>query len=98
MRWLVPVLFVVHSGVTVMALWEQGFLAIFTEAFSSWTHLQVFSDLGVALVLLSGMMVADARRKGLSVWPFLVVIPALGSFGPLAYWAWRSAKGGAARS
>ncbi|MEQ1566984.1 MAG: hypothetical protein ABMA64_15180 [Myxococcota bacterium] len=92
LRWLVPVLFVGHGAVTVMALRESGFLGIFTQAFSSWTHLQVFSDLAVSLVLLSAYIVADARRSGTSPWPFLAAVPLLGSFGPLAWWAWRTAR------
>lgn len=89
---IVVLLLVVHTAVTVLTLMDVGFLGIFEAAFANWGARQVFSDLSVALVLYSFTMVADARKHGLTVWPFLLAILPLGSFSPLAYVLWRETK------
>lgn len=47
--------------------------------------MQMLLDLVIALSFAVGWMRADARRRGLASWPYLVVTLALGSIGLLAY-------------
>jgi hypothetical protein len=47
--------------------------------------LQMLLDLAIALFFVTGWMIADARRKAITVWPFVAMTIALGSIGPLSY-------------
>jgi hypothetical protein len=90
---VVAVLLVIHTAVTVRAMMEVGFVGIFEAALSTWAARQVFSDLGVALVIATGFMLADARKQGITAWPFVLAMLPLGSFAPLAYLLWRDLRG-----
>lgn len=46
---------------------------------------QMFLDLVIALSLFIAWMVRDARSRGMTPWPFIVVTLALGSIGALLY-------------
>lgn len=48
---------------------------------------QMLIDLLIALALVFGSLAADARRRGVALWPFVVLTLALGSIGPLTYHA-----------
>ena len=71
--------------VTVYAVTTVGYTGIFEYHVPSPAGWQVFLDLVVALVLVLSWMIADARRRGRTVWPYVVATLLLGSFGPLAY-------------
>ena len=77
---LVP--FAVLTGI---ALWQHGYLGIFTLHMQSSAGLQVLVDLAIALVLVLTWMWHDAKRLGRNPWPWIVATFALGSFGPLVY-------------
>lgn len=64
---------------------NHGYFGLIAEAHSSWPGVQVLVDLIIALSLVMGWMVVDARKHGLVVWPYLVATLALGSLAPLAY-------------
>ena len=69
---------------------KEGFTAFFTMP---WTHpiwSQEFLDLCVALTLVTAWMVDDARRRGATIWPYLLATPVLGSISPLVYLALRA--------
>lgn len=90
-------LFAVHAVVTAIAVARVGYVGIFEAAFANWGAGQVFSDLTVSLLVLTGIMLRDARQRGVNAWPFVVLALPLGSFAPLAYfllreWQVRSEK------
>jgi hypothetical protein len=47
--------------------------------------MQMLLDLTIALIFVTGWMITDARRRAITVWPFVVMTIALGSIGPLSY-------------
>lgn len=51
--------------------------------------LQMGVDLMVALFVALTWVVGDARRRGLTAWPFVVASALLGSIGLLSYLVWR---------
>jgi hypothetical protein len=69
---------------------EEGFVGFFTMP---WTHpiwSQEFVDLCIALTMVQVFMFFDARRRGATIWPYLVATPLLGSISPLVYFALRA--------
>ena len=73
------------SLVSAYALWEVGYVGIFTASFANWGTAQVLCDLVTTSLLAMIWMVNDARERGLNAWPFVVVTLLAGSFGPLLY-------------
>ncbi len=79
---VITVDFAVLSG---YALMQHGYIGLFANQFTNSAGWQVLADLVIVCVLAMAWMVADARRSGRVVWPYLVVTLFLGSFGPLSY-------------
>jgi len=96
-RFIVLVAVIVGFGVlSGIALMDAGYLGILMPHFRSWGGAQVFTDLVILAVLACIWMVHDARKHGLTAWPFVAITLVAGSFGPLLYLAareWRSAAG-----
>ena len=84
-RALALLLLVPFSAVSAYALMQAGYAGIWLYQFQSAAGWQVIADLVVACVLILVWLVPDARRKGVAVWPFLILTVTLGSFGPLFY-------------
>lgn len=82
---LFVLLYVVHGAITVRALADFSLIGIVQQAFLNWGTGQIFSDLGFALVLACGWLAADARRRGVMAWPWLVATVAFGSLSPGLY-------------
>jgi hypothetical protein len=97
---LIVLLFVVAAfGVlTALALLDVGFLGIIEPHFRSWGGAQVFFDLVIIAVLACFWMIGDARERGLSAWPFVLITLVAGSFGPLLYLVMRELRAGARRT
>ncbi|MGH8444053.1 MAG: DUF2834 domain-containing protein [Solimonas sp.] len=74
--------FAVLSG---YALVQHGYWGIWAHQFQNSAGWQVLADLIIVCGLAMTWMIADARRKGRTVWPYLLATLALGSFGPLLY-------------
>jgi hypothetical protein len=77
------------AAFTAYAVYAEGYFAFVPLArdfaLSSAWGLQVLIDFALALTVTLGFVVSDARRRGLAVWPFVVLTLTLGSIGPLAY-------------
>ena len=71
---------------------EYSYLEIFTDHFIKPTGMQVIIDLVIAISLALFWMIADARKRNITVWPFVLISGTLGSIGPLAYLVWRETK------
>lgn len=53
---------------------------------------QIFLDLCIAMFLVASFIRRDAPKHGISPWPYLVAIPALGSIAVLAYFVHRGVR------
>jgi len=73
------------SLLTAYALAQVGYLGILAHQLPSPAGWQVFSDLVIAVLLICGWMIQDARRTGRNAWPYVVASVFLGSFGILLY-------------
>lgn len=85
---LVAVAFTVYS--TFVAI-EHGYTGFLTVAAAEPWAMQMLIDLLIALTIVSGLVVVDARRRGVAAWPWLVGTVLLGSVAPLWYLALRRA-------
>jgi hypothetical protein len=73
---------------TAFSLWVvagHGYFGFLTLAGDEPWAMQLLLDLAIACSFAVGWMVADARKRNLTVWPFVVTTLFLGSIGPLAY-------------
>ena len=84
-RWLLAPVALLFFAVSAWAMWEHGYLALWKLPFTDSGTLQLFVDLGTALLLVSVWMIRDARNRGISVAPFLLITLVGGSAGPLLY-------------
>jgi protein-S-isoprenylcysteine O-methyltransferase Ste14 len=85
-------LLVAFTLYTVMVAVEHGplgFLAVHKEG--GW-NMQVFLDLVLALLGFFTLAAPDAKRHGISHWPYFVAALALGSIGMLAYFVHRELR------
>lgn len=80
---LVLIAFGILTGYAAISASWDGLVDVFTGA-NLWT-IQVMVDLVIALAITIVWMVRDARRRGMSATPYVILTFATGSFGPLAY-------------
>lgn len=73
------------AGLTAYAVYEYGYLGFFDALPGNLVGIQVFVDLCIALTLIAVWMWRDARERGISAAPYLVVMLFTGSIGALAY-------------
>lgn len=88
MSWKKIVLFAILAdfvGLTLWAVWEVGYLGFFEQLLSSTAGIVAGVDLIIALGLILAWMLPDARERGVSPIPYVVLTFALGSVGPLLY-------------
>lgn len=83
-RPLLLLVLVPFAAYSLYAVMQVGYFGIFTSHFHV-AGMQVLVDLVIACLLLLVWMVRDARARGRTVWPFVVLTFATGSFGPLLY-------------
>jgi hypothetical protein len=67
------------------ALWQVGYLGLFTQQFANFGTQQVLADLFIAVGICMYWMWRDAQVSGRNPWPWIAVSMVLGSFGPLLY-------------
>jgi len=72
-------------ALTVYVVANHGYVGMFVELFSTWPGILGGVDLTIALFMIMGWMLVDARKHGLGVVPYLLTTVAFGSLGPLAY-------------
>ena len=89
---LALIAFIAFTAYTVSVVVNHslfGFLA--DHARGGWS-LQIFLDLAVAATSFWIVAVPDARARGITVWPYVVATPFLGSIALLAYFVHRAAR------
>lgn len=72
-------------GLTAYAIYHYGYIGFFEVLLSNAVGIQVLVDLCIALAMVVVWMVRDARERGISATPYIVVTLFIGSIGPLAY-------------
>jgi hypothetical protein len=67
------------------AVWKYGVVGLFQLVLANAATGVAFADLCIALGLIIFWMWGDARERGASVVPYVLMTLGLGSVGPLAY-------------
>lgn len=79
------IVLVLFGALSAVALADVGYVGILAPHFQSWGAAQVLADLVILALLGCGWMVQDARARGTSAWPYVLVTLVAGSFGVLLY-------------
>ena len=83
--WAARVVLLVFAGWTTIVVIDHGYTGFLQLAAEQHWGAQMLVDLGIALVLFTLWMIDDARGRGTTVWPFVVLTLFTGSIGPLLY-------------
>jgi hypothetical protein len=73
------------SALTAYAIAQHGFVGVFALALANTATITLAVDLVIALALVTVWMWQDARDRGVTPLPYLVLTLTLGSVGPLLY-------------
>lgn len=82
---LLGFLFVNFAAFNAYVVYAMGYEGFVRGALANLGSIAVLVDLSIALSLIFGWMVLDARRRGASVLLYVPLIVAFGSVGPLLY-------------
>ncbi|HMR05841.1 MAG TPA: DUF2834 domain-containing protein [Polyangiaceae bacterium] len=74
--------FGIFSGWVVM---QKGYFGFLTLALQEPWGGQLFIDLCIALVFVTGWLIRDAKARGINPWPYVIATPFVGSMAPLLY-------------
>ncbi len=86
------VLLVDFLALVAYAVYQYGYIGVFELMLANVATMAAFADLVIALSLIIAWMVRDARARGVSAAPYVLLTLALGSVGPLVYLIRRSAS------
>jgi hypothetical protein len=84
--------FVAFTAYTVFVAVNHNILGFLADHEKGGWSLQIFIDLVVAASSFWIVAVPDARARGITVWPYVVATPFLGSVAILAYFVHRSLR------
>jgi len=79
---VILIAFSIFSGYVV---YQYGYIGLFEQGLANAATIQIFLDLTIALSLVLLWIWQDARKQGLSPFPYVVLTLTLGSIGPLLY-------------
>lgn len=79
---VVLIAFSIFSGYVV---YQYGYIGLFEQGLANAATIQIFLDLTIALSLVLLWMWQDARKRGVSPLPYVILTLTLGSIGPLLY-------------
>jgi hypothetical protein len=91
-RSLLIITLILFGALSAAALRQHGYWGIFAPHFQSFGGAQVLADLVIALALVMVWMWHDAKATGRTIWPWIGLTLALGSFGPLIYLLTRKSR------
>jgi hypothetical protein len=86
------------TGLTAYAVYSYGFAGFFEAVTANVATICAFADLVIALSLIVAWMWQDARDRGWSPMPYVLLTLGLGSVGPLVYLIRREANEPAAET
>jgi Protein of unknown function DUF2834 len=86
------------AALTAYAVAEYGVVGVFAAAFANAATITLAVDLTIALSLVVAWMWQDARARGVSPIPYVVLTLGLGSIGPLLYLVRRAGDPAPART
>lgn len=72
-------------ALTGYAVYQYGYVGFFELMMANVATVTALADLVIALSLVMSWMVRDARQRGVSAIPYVVLTLVLGSVGPLLY-------------
>ncbi|MGE0827043.1 MAG: DUF2834 domain-containing protein [Candidatus Binatia bacterium] len=81
----VEVILIAFSAFSAYVVYQYGYIGLFEHALANAATVQVFLDLSIALSLVMVWMWVDARERGVSAIPYMLLTFTFGSIGPLAY-------------
>lgn len=70
---------------SLLVVGEVGYFGLWQAGFASSASLQILLDLCIACGLGGLWLIGDTKQRGVSAWPWLIAVLALGSIGLLAY-------------
>ena len=84
-QWLVAIVLADFLALNAYVVYQYGYVGFIDQVLSSLAGVAMLVDLTIALSLVAVWMWNDAKARGISPIPYLVVSLFLGSVGPLAY-------------
>lgn len=91
-RYVIIAALIVFTAYTLSVMAGHGVLGFVSLAGREPWALQVLLDLLVMLALFSTWVARDARKRGLTAWPWILASMTMGSVGALAYLAYREVR------
>jgi hypothetical protein len=94
MKKILPLLVLVpFFGWSSLVIVEHGYFGFVTLSLREPWALQMLLDLSISLFVVGMWMRKDAQARGINPWPYLLLMPFLGSIGALFYLVHRGFKG-----
>ena len=84
--------FASFTGFTAWVVLREGLTGFIPLALEHGWGMQMLLDIAISLVVASFWIVSDAKKHGLSPWPFVIACIPLGSIGALAYLVYRALR------
>jgi hypothetical protein len=73
------------ADLNAYVVWQYGYMGFWQLITANTATIAALVDLTIALTLVTVWMWRDARRRGVSLMPYLALTATLGSVGPLLY-------------
>lgn len=94
MKKILPLLVLLpFAGYSTLVILEHGYFGFLTLALREPWAMQLLLDLSISCLLIGAWIRRDARERGISALPYLLLLPFLGSISTLAYFVHRAWKG-----
>ncbi len=84
-RIILTIILIAFLALTAVAVWQHGYLGIFSHQLQNMAGIQVLVDLVIALSIFLVWLWQDARSAGRNPWPWMLLILATGAIGALVY-------------
>ena len=81
----IGIVLLAFSDLTAYALYQHGVTGVVQLEMANSVTVTAFADLVIALSLIIGWMWQDARKRGVSAIPYVLLTLGFGSVGPLLY-------------
>jgi len=84
-QWLLGIVFAGFAALNAYVVYQYGYTGFMQLATANLATIALLVDLTIALSLVAVWMWDDAKKRGISALPYLVVTLFFGSIGPLLY-------------